>query len=151
MADVVYVAKEAPKLRISGVNKKTLQFERGVLRLDSEADADTIVELDALIAKKPNLSQIVRKADKSAAEARLKAALAAEVAQRGTIAGGVNGDALSALHNLETRDQELLRHAAETGKDPAAVLEAAEKATDGGITVGGMKVGGVAAALKPKA
>lgn len=138
--EVLYVAKEAPNLRISGVNGKALLFKHGVLRLNVDTDAETIAALDELIGKKPNLSQLVRKVDKTAAEERLKAALAAEVAQRGTRAGGVTGESMAAITNLATRDQELLKHAAATGQDPKDVIDAAADATGGAITVSNQQV-----------
>lgn len=71
MAIVSYVSPEKPSLSTNVLDRR-LQFEGGVLQLDSKKDAKYIEVLDEHLKEIPALAVMIKKVDKAAAEAAAK-------------------------------------------------------------------------------
>ena len=108
--EVVYVSKRAPKFKISLAGKRH-QFKDGVLRLDTEKDAEAIVDMEYALENNVGLRHLVVKTDKAAAEAKARQFLEARLNQNLAVKGATSGDSVSKLKDLQTRDQELLKQA----------------------------------------
>jgi len=139
MSNIIYVCKTCAKLSV-GLPTGQISFDKHKLELDpkDKDDAKVIAAMDKELSKNPNLNSLVRKVDKAALEAELKATLANQAPA--AIKGGTTAADIQAMKNvqqLENRDVTLQAQ----GVDGDALAKQTEelKSGDFAVTTSGKK------------
>jgi hypothetical protein len=120
--EVIYTCQTSPKLRFKAISKKWYRLADGVLKT---SDPEVIADIDASIAKIPNLRRYLRKLDRSAALRIAEKFKKERLDILGAAKGPMSSSQLIAKQarlQLEKRDDMIRREGGVTGSDASKAL-----------------------------